>query len=209
MQIDVYSAARPIEPLHGVPDAMYVVAREDTRSRASRFRLDVAVLCNPYDDLRTSESAPSPRLRDFMRGRAGGTELAARRAALACLLLDAARSRLHMDCRVDPANGAHARASFVEGSSFAQQAVLRARHDPALRSEVDAAVRVGEREAAGIPGQTALDLGVPWHLRPGLEPAPVGRNLPDRHHPEQIFEGTNGVATEGQRGLYARFTYDF
>lgn len=175
-----------------------------------RFWYDVAAFYNAYDDLRTTETAPALQLRNFMHGRTYGAEVAARWEPAPRLRLDAAYSYLQMDLEVDPASSADPQATFIEGSSPSQQLVLRALYDPALRWEIDATVRfVDELEAVGIPGYTALDLGVAWHPRPGLELALVGQNLLDSHHPEQIFEGTNGVATEVQRAVYARFTYGF
>ena len=175
-----------------------------------RFWYDAAVFYNVYDDLRTTETAPLLQLRNFMRGRTYGAEVAARWAPMPRLRLDAAYSWLQMDLETDPASTADAQASAIEGSSPSQQLVLRALYDPALHWEIDVALRfVDELEAVGIPGYTALDLGVAWHPRAGLELALVGQNLLDSHHPEQIFEGTNGVATEVQRAVYARFTYGF
>lgn len=175
-----------------------------------RFWYDVAAFYNVYDDLRTTETSPSPQLRNLMHGRTYGGEVAARWEPVPRLRLDAAYSYLQIDLELDPTSTAAGQAGAIEGSSPSQQLVLRAQYDPVLHWEIDAALRFVDRlPALGIPGYTALDAGVVWHPDPDLELAMAGQNLLASHHPEQIFEGTNGVATEVQRGVYARLTYGF
>lgn len=177
---------------------------------SSRFWYDAAAFYNVYHELRSNEPVPPFRLRNLLEGRTYGAEIAARWEAAPRLRLDAAYSWLQMDLTAEPGTTLPGQAQAVEGASPSQQLALHARYDPALHWELDARLRfVDELPALAIPGYTALDLGASWFPRPDLELALVGQNLLDRHHPEQVFEGTNGVATEVERGVYARLTYGF
>lgn len=181
---------------------------------SSKLWYDVAIFYNVYDRLRNGEpmsESPFVQLRNFMEGRTYGGEVATRWEIRPSLRFDLAYSYLQMDLGLDPASAASpAGPDAIEGSSPARQLVLRAVYDPAPAWELDATLRfVSDLEALDIPAYTALDLGIGWSPRANAQFALVGRNLLDDHHPEQVFEGSNGVATEVERGVYAKLTYRF
>lgn len=175
---------------------------------------DVAGFYNVYNNLRNFEFIPTfpfVQLQNNMQGRTYGTELALRWQATPALRLDTAYTYLQLKLELDPASTTpDAAATVIEESSPAQQLVLRGAYELARRWEIDVRVRfVDKLPAVNIAAYTTLGIGIGWHPRSDLELSLVGQNLLDSQHPEQIFEGANGVATETQRAVYAKVKWTF
>jgi len=58
-----------------------------------------------------------------------------------------------------------------------------------------------------IDGYIRLDVRLGWHITKDLELSVVGQNLLDRHHPE--IDDDSVIATEVQRGVFAKLTWRF
>lgn len=178
------------------------------------FWYDIAGFYNVYDHQRNFEPIPAfpfVQLRNFLQGHTYGAELATRWQATPQLRFDTAYTYLRMNMELDPASAANdALVLGTEGASPRHQLVLRGAYNFAARWELDAAVRfVDKLRALDIPAYTELDLGIGWHPAADLELSLVGQNLLDSRHPEQIFEGNNGIATEVERSVYAKLTWKF
>jgi iron complex outermembrane receptor protein len=176
----------------------------------ANFWLDAATFYNRYEDLATSEAVG--QLGNTMAGHTYGFELATRWTPVSFWRLDLAYSYLKMSLALNAGStGDPALPGRHEGLAPRHQATLRSAFDLPRGFELDTTLRfVDELPTLSYPSYTALDLGLAWHPRRGLELALVGQNLLDSHHPEQSFVfSSSGIPSEVERGFYGKLSWNF
>jgi iron complex outermembrane receptor protein len=174
------------------------------------FWYDIALFYNDYDDLRTGEAGG--QLGNLMRGHSSGVEVALRWEPTDHWRIDTAYTWLAMGLNLDPASTSDpGQLAYIEGLAARNQASLRSALDLPHGVQLDTTLRyVGRLASLNYPAYTELDLGLTWTARPGMDLTLVGQNLLDAHHPEQAFAFSgSGMATDVQRGVYGRVTWQF
>ena len=176
------------------------------RLLSSRLWYDVAAFYNDYRGLLTIE--PGFVFQNFMDGHTYGVEFATRWQPTNRWQLDAAYTFFRMNLQVRPESVRTDLPAIGEGTDPRHQLVLRSAYDYSDNLEIDATWRfVDDLPALNVPAYTALDLGVTWFPRPHIALSLVGQNLTEPHHPEANV--ATGLATEAERGVYAKLRWEY
>jgi iron complex outermembrane receptor protein len=189
------------------------------RMHRSMWSMDVTGFYYDYDDLRTLDpdfsmfgaTLPIPFGND-MDGTVSGIELAGQWQVRPNWRINGNYSYLTMD--LDLKSGSVDQPSLsAEDASPTSSASVWSSYDVTSQVTVDAAVRyVDEVEVFGfmpIDSYVELDLRVGWKPRPGLELSLVGQNLLDDQHPEFAPDFIQTQATEVERSIYGKVTWNF
>ncbi len=186
--------------------------------------LDVALFYNDYDQLRATElqspqlefSPPPPhliiptQLGNEMEGQTYGLELSVDWQVAGNWRLQGAYSLWAADLTAEVASVAEENLSLVEDASPRHQVSLRSSLNLPGNVELDLWGRYVDRlPAFDISSYVTLDAKLAWMPMDGLELALVGQNLIEDQHPEFEPEFLGTVATEVQRSVYAKITWQF
>ncbi len=186
--------------------------------------LDVAIFFNDYDHLRATELhgtqlelSPLPphlilltQLNNQLEGQTYGFELSADWQVAGNWRLEGAYSLWTADLTAKTASIAEESLVLVEDASPRHQVSLRSSWNLPGNVELDLWGRFVDRlPAFDISSYVTLDARLAWKPIESLELALVGQNLIDDHHPEFEPEFLGTVATEIERGVYAKLTWQF
>ena len=183
------------------------------------WSVDVAVLYNDYDKLRTLDPAidtgPPPSVRlpfdNNMSGETYGLELASQWQVRPGWRLNASYSWLDMQLRLD-GNSADTASKSSEDASPTSKAAIWSALDLGHHLQFDAALRyTGDIEVNGINIDSYIeaDLRLGWEAFPGLELSIIGQNLLDSQHPEFLPDFISTQPTEVERSIYGRVAWSF
>ncbi len=179
------------------------------------WSFDAAAFYNQYQFLRTFDPiTPPPTVSipfdNNMHGKAYGIELFAQWRVRPEWRLQATYTYLSVDQDLD--SGSTSTEITREDSSPNHQASLFSTLDLPHGFELDTDLRyVGDIKVTGMPvaGYVALDGRLGWKPRPELDLSLVGRNLLDNHHPEFLPTFLASQATEVDRSVFLRMTWQF
>ena len=180
------------------------------------WSMDTTAFYNSYDRLRTFDPVvtdPSEITLPFnnqMDGHSWGIELAANWEATDNWRLQAAWSWLRV--QLDLQSGSNSPSEQEEDSSPTQQWSLWSSLDLPHQTEWDVEFRyVGSVDypATGTSSYLAVDSRLGWHVSDALELSVTGRNLFDRHHPENLPDFIQSQPTEVERSVEASAVWRF
>ncbi len=192
-------------------------------SASDRFRVDLAVFYNLYDDLRTNEpdissfevvSSPPHlivpiRTENRAAGRTYGVEAAADWQVSGAWRLHGSYSYLRMELEVDEDSSDTATEEF-DGENPKHQLRLRSYMDLSDGLRLNLTARYVDRlPALDIPGYFTLDARLGWRLNRRLELSLVGQNLLESPRTEFVSAASSTLPAKLQAGVYGAITWGF
>jgi iron complex outermembrane receptor protein len=183
--------------------------------------LDFAAFYNEYDDLQTSRLITSVDLallqavintssENNMDGETYGIEVSAKWQPSDWISILAAYSYLQMQLHLEQDGTQASTAEDTEGNSPHNQISIRTAMNLREDLELDLWLRyVDNVPNKNIVNYTTLDARLGWKPIKGLEVAIVGQNLLDDQHPEFPGDYLETEATEVERSVYGKITWEF
>ena len=172
---------------------------------------DFSLFYNEYDHLMTTENNPTALTTIYdnsLYGETYGTEIAAHWQVNENWKLTGGYSFLKMQMHTENSSTNTTMESKKERS--APQNIFHLNSQLNLRDDLEfntTLYHVGSVPHYNIPSYTRLDMGVTWHISDNMDFSVIGQNLLDKAHPE--FEDDGPVATEVQRGVFGKITWQF
>ena len=188
-----------------------------------QLSVDIATFYNDYRHLRTLEpgdlfpemSPPPAHLvllssaDNNMEGETYGVEVAADWRPLDWWGLKATYTYLQIQLELGKDSGDTISES-AEGESPHQQVSLRSSMDMMQDLALDCWVRyVDDLPSQGMDSYITLDVRLGWKVLENVKLSVVGQNLFDDRHPEYEPEFVDTIATEVERSVYGKITWQF
>ncbi len=174
---------------------------------------DVTAFYNLYDNLLGTKRVAVTPLPTFQfvnnkEARTHGVEVAANVQVFESWQIRGAYTYLNID--VETEAGALGLPDVDEQGNPHHQASIRSLVSLPFNVELDSWVRyVDALPSQSIPSYWELDLRVGWKPWKDVEISLVGQNLLDKHHPEMASSFLQTQATEVQRSMYGKITWNF